>query len=184
MSIHIVSVATLALQLFFVSATAWPATHDGTVVSITGDQLVMASKEGQKHSHTLTSDAKLTLDGKTCQAADLRPGTKIRVTTQGPDNSVATRIEGLDRNPNFAASRHDGQIVSIAGNKLVITSLPDKELYPCTLAANAKITRDGKTCKASDLKPGMKVRVMLQSSDPHTAAQVEALDKNRHFVSF
>jgi len=78
-------------------------THDGKVVSITDNKLVMTSKEGGEHSHTLTADAKLTLDGKACKAADLKPGTRIRVTTQGADKSAANRIEGLDKNQDFAS---------------------------------------------------------------------------------
>ncbi len=79
------------------------AMHDGNVVSITGNKLVMTSKEGQEHSHTLTADAELTLDGKACNADDLKPGTRIRVTTQGADKSVANRVEGLDKHPDFAS---------------------------------------------------------------------------------
>ena len=79
------------------------ATHDGNVVSIAGDTLVMTSTDGQEHSHTLTANAKLTLDGNTCKAADLKPGTRIRVTTQGADKSVANKIEGLDKNQDFAS---------------------------------------------------------------------------------
>jgi hypothetical protein len=79
------------------------AMHDGKVVSITGNELVMTSKNGQEHSHTLTADAKLTLDGKTCNADDLKPGTRIRVTTEGSDKSVANRVEGLDKNLDFAS---------------------------------------------------------------------------------
>jgi hypothetical protein len=79
------------------------AMHDGSVVSITGNKLVMTGKEGQEHSHTLAADAKLTLDGKVCKAGDLKPGTRIRVTTQGTDKSVVNRIEGLDKNLDFAS---------------------------------------------------------------------------------
>jgi hypothetical protein len=79
------------------------AMHDGKIVSITGDKLVMMSTQGQEHSHTLTADARLTLDGNVCEAADLKPGTRIRVTTHGADKSVANRIEGLDKNPDFAS---------------------------------------------------------------------------------
>ena len=105
---RMVSVATLALAML-IGATALAAkdaernTHDGKVVSITSDKLVMTSKDGQEHSHTLTADAKLTLDGKPCKAADLKRGTRIRVTTQGADKSAANRIEGLDKNLNFAS---------------------------------------------------------------------------------
>ena len=77
------------------------ATHYGKVVSITGDKLVMTNKEGQEHSHTLAGDATLILNGETCTAADLKPGTSIRVTTSRADTSVANRIEGLDKNAEF-----------------------------------------------------------------------------------
>ena len=174
MSFRMFSVATLALAML-VGATALaakdaePNTHDGKVVSITGDKLVMTSKEGKEHSHTLTADAKLTLDGKACKAADLKAGTRIRVTTQGADKSVASRIEGLDKNPDFASNRHDGKVVSITGNKLVMTGTQGKEEHTCTLTADVKVTCDGKVCKSSDLKPGMRIRVTSESDDPHAA---------------
>jgi hypothetical protein len=79
------------------------ATHDGTVVSITGDKLVMANKEGIEHSHALTADAKLTLDGKTCTPVDLKPGTRIRVTLQSDAPHAAVRVEAIDKNPEFAS---------------------------------------------------------------------------------
>jgi hypothetical protein len=79
------------------------ATHDGTVVSITSDKLVMTNREGIEHSHALTTDAKLTLDGKTCTAADLKPGTKIRVTLQSDAPHAAIRVEAIDKNPEFAS---------------------------------------------------------------------------------
>lgn len=103
-----ISVATLALAML-VGVTVLAdtpvelTTHDGKVVSITGDKLVMTSTEGKEHSHTLTADAKLTLDGKDCKAADLKAGTRIRVTTLAADNKVANRVEGLDKNPDFAS---------------------------------------------------------------------------------
>ena len=102
------SVATLALGMLagvaaLAATAAEPNTHDGKVVSITGDKLVMTGKDGQEHSHKLTANAKLTLDGKVCQAADLKPGTRIRVTTEGADKSVASQIEGLDKNLDFAS---------------------------------------------------------------------------------
>jgi hypothetical protein len=79
------------------------ATHDGTVVSITSDKLVMTNKEGIEHSHALTADAKLTLDGKTCTVADLKPGTRIRVTLQSDAPHAAIRVEAIDKNPEFVS---------------------------------------------------------------------------------
>ena len=78
------------------------ATHDGTLVSITGDKLVMTNKEGIEHSHALTADAKLTLDRKTCTAADLKPGMKIRVTLQSAAPHAVIHIEAIDKKTEFA----------------------------------------------------------------------------------
>ncbi len=63
----------------------------------------MANKEGIEDSHALTADAKLTLDGKTCTAADLKPGTKIRVTLQNDAPHAAIGVEGIEKNPEFAS---------------------------------------------------------------------------------
>jgi len=188
MSFRMFSVATLAVAMLagataLAAKDAEPNTHDGKVVSISGDKLVMTSNEGKEHSHTLARDVKLTLDGKACKAADLKAGTRIRVSTQGVDKSVAARIEGLDKNPDFAASnRRDGKFVSISGKKLVMTGTEGSDERTCTLAVDAKVTCDGKVCKAADLKPGMRIRVTTDSEAPNDATQVEALDKNADFA--
>ena len=85
------------------SKEATNATHDGKIVSMTGNHLVMKSNEGKECSHTLASDAKLTCDGVVCKAADMKVGLKIRVTTKAGDRSIATGIESLSKNPEFAA---------------------------------------------------------------------------------
>jgi len=158
--------------------------HDGKVVSISGDKLVMKTgKAGKEHSHTLARDAKLILDGKPCKASDLKVGTQIRVTTRGADKQLAIRVEGLDKNPKFAASSHDGKVVSISGDKLVMTSTESKEEQTCTLTANVKVTCDGKVCKSSDLRPGMRIRVTSESDDPNSASLIEAIDKDMNFAS-
>ncbi|MCA9120447.1 MAG: hypothetical protein H6822_09535 [Planctomycetaceae bacterium] len=161
---------------------AQEATHVGKVVSITGNKLVMTSKEGKEHSHALTAAAKVTCDGKACKAEDLKAGTKIRVTTQANDANLVTRIEAIDMNKSFVDT-HDGQVVSIAGTKLIMTGPQGKKEQTCTLAADAKITCDGQVCKSSDLKPGMKIRVTSESETPQTAIRIEAIDKNLKFTS-
>lgn len=187
MSFRMFSVATLVLGMF-VGATALAedskaGSHDGKLVSISGDKLVMTSTNGKEHSHALAADAKLTLDGKACKAADLKTGTRIRVTTEGTDKRVADRVEGLDKNLEFASKHQDGKVVSITGTKLVMTGKLGKEEHTCTLSADVKVTCDGKVCKSVDLKPGMKIRVTSESNDPHTAVRIEAIDKNLDFAS-
>lgn len=180
--------ATLALGMF-VGATALAAedskeaTHDGKVVSISGDKLVMTSAAGKEHSHTLARDVKLTLDGKSCVAAELKAGMRIRVTTASADKQLATRVEGLNKNPDFAArNRHDGKLVSVTANKLVMTGNVGSAEYTRILAIDAKITCDGQVCKATDLKPGMRIRVTTDNNVPNDATEVEALDKNAEFA--
>ncbi len=77
------------------------ATHDGKVVRIHDNTLVMTSKDGQVHSHMLAPNAEVTCDGKACKLGDLKAGMKIRVTTKQSEEDVATEMEALDKNPNF-----------------------------------------------------------------------------------
>jgi hypothetical protein len=77
--------------------------HDGKAVSITAAKLVMTNMEGaEEHTYTLTADIKVTCDGKVCKAADLKPGMRVRVTTEDAEPHAATRIEALDTNRDFA----------------------------------------------------------------------------------
>jgi hypothetical protein len=81
-------------------------THEGTVVSVTGDKLIMKAKakDGQEaieHTHKLADNARVTCDGKECKLEDLKPGQKIRVTTKKGDKEMATKVEALDKNERF-----------------------------------------------------------------------------------
>lgn len=75
---------------------------EGKFVNLTGNKLVMTSKDGKESSLTLSKDAKVTCDGTTCKPADLKAGGKIRVTTKQDDKTVATGIESLKKNAEFA----------------------------------------------------------------------------------
>jgi hypothetical protein len=74
--------------------TGTPAkTHDGKVVNVTGDKLTTTCSEGKQHCHTIAKDAKVTCDGQASKAADLKPGTQVRVTPHKDDKNVATAVE-------------------------------------------------------------------------------------------
>ncbi len=79
----------------------------------------------------------------------------------------------------------DGRVVSITGDTLVMTHKGDKDNqeYSHRLAADAKVTLDGKACKAEDLKVGTKIRVTMQTSYPMAATHIEAIDKNETFAN-
>lgn len=76
--------------------------HDGTVVSFSGDRLVMACKKGKEYSFRVATDAFICCDGITCRAEDLKVGSKIRITTNADDINVATKIESLINEVDFA----------------------------------------------------------------------------------
>jgi hypothetical protein len=66
---------------------------DGTVVSVTDNKLTTTCGEGKQHCHTVAEDAKVTCDGKASKAADLKPGTPVRITPHKDDKTVATVVE-------------------------------------------------------------------------------------------
>ena len=62
----------------------------------------MTNTDGaEEHTHKLTAGINVTCDGKACKAADLKPGMRIRVTTEDEGPKATTRIEALDNNPDF-----------------------------------------------------------------------------------
>lgn len=155
-------------------------THDGKVVSATGSELVMSDKNDKEHSHTLSADTQLTLDGKDCKAEDLKAGMKIRVTTKSGNKKAATRVEAIDRNTTFANTQ-DGKVVSITDKKLVMTGKDGLELSR-SISSDTQLTLDGKACKAGDLKAGMKIRVTTKKTDEGAAVEIEAIDKDAEFA--
>ena len=192
MSYRMFLFAPLALALFVGGSVLAAAefkvkkdrTHDGKLVSVTSDKLVMTGKDGYERSHTLARNVRVTLDGRVCQPADLKAGTRIRVTTRNADPPLVIRIEGFDKHPAFAASnRHDGKLVRISGDRLVMTSTEGSDEHTYALAVDAKVTCDGSVCRAADLKPGMRIRVMTDREAAQSAIQVEALDKSPDFAT-
>ena len=68
------------------------------MVSIASNKLVMTNMEGkEKHTCTVNADAKITCDGKICQASDLKSGMRIRVTSESGNAHAAKQIEALDK---------------------------------------------------------------------------------------
>ncbi len=76
---------------------------------------------------------------------------------------------------------HYGRVVSVGGDSLVMTDSLGENEHTCTLTRNVVVLRDGRPCRASDLKPGMRIRVTASRDEWHTASRVEALDRNRDF---
>jgi hypothetical protein len=65
-----------------------------------------------------------------------------------------------------AGNTHSGKFVATKGaHQFVMTDRDGKSEHTHTLAADATITCDGKTCKLSDLKPGTLIRVTTAEKD-------------------
>jgi hypothetical protein len=67
-----------------------------------------------------------------------------------------------------ADNTHDGTVVSVADGKLTMTATGSKDEHSHAVAADAKITLNGKEAKLTDLKKGDKVKVTLGSDKKAT----------------
>jgi len=157
------------------------STHDGKVISVTGEKLVMVGKDGKEHSHDLTADAKVCLDGKSIKIENLKQGMWIRVTIKDDLKNVATRIEALENNKEFSTTQ-DGKVVSMTGDKLVMTNKEGKEVT-CILTGDATVTIDGKASKVEDLKAGTRIRVTVLGDGKLLTSIVEAIVSNEDFAN-
>jgi uncharacterized protein (TIGR03000 family) len=76
---------------------------------------------------------------------------------------------------------HDGKMVSLAADKLVMTGGLDDKEHSHALGAGVKITCDGKACQREDLRSGMKLRVTTKQDDQQTVTRIDALDQQNDF---
>ena len=88
---------------------------------------------------------------------------------------------GTKSEEKLAGKSHDGKVVSVSGAKLVMTNLEGEDEHVHALTADVRITCDGKACKATDLKSGMRIRVTTESAEPKAATRIEALDSHQDF---
>jgi len=70
-----------------------------------------------------------------------------------------------------AADTHSGVVVSVADGKLTMTDKDGKNEHTHDVAADAKVSCDGKECKLEDLKKGSTVKVTTKDKK---AVKIEA----------
>jgi hypothetical protein len=85
--------------------------------------------------------------------------------------------------PTLAAQKddkntHTGTFVSASGKTFKMLGDDGKTEHTHTLAADAKVTCDGKDCKIDDLKKGVKIKVTLKEGDKDTAIAVAGSTKD------
>lgn len=77
-------------------------TYDGTLVGLSKDGLLISTREKQQHSFSVANDAYVCCDGVTCGIEKLKVGGRIRLTVCANDKHVATIIESLANQSDFA----------------------------------------------------------------------------------
>jgi hypothetical protein len=96
-------------------------------------------------------------------------------------NLKADSQESAGRPREQSSKPFEGQLVSITGQKLVMTNRKGKE-YSHSLAEDAQLTCDGTACTAEALKVGSKIRVTTEQDDRDVVTCVEALDAQSEFA--
>lgn len=77
-------------------------THDGTLVGLSNDGLVISTAENRQHSFIVAKDAYVCCDGVTCGIDTLKLGGRVRLTAHANDQHVATIVESLTNDSDFA----------------------------------------------------------------------------------
>ena len=65
------------------------STHDGKVVSVSGNSITSTCSNGQQHVHTVSKETRVTCDGQVSKVSALKSGDPIRVTLSGKETVVA-----------------------------------------------------------------------------------------------
>jgi hypothetical protein len=154
------------------------AKHEGTVVSVDKEKLVMKDKDGKEMAHKVGADAKITVDGKEGKLEELKKDASITVTTKG---DAVTKIEAKASTappppaPVTPDETAEGTLVSADAAKMELTAkVKDKDTM-FTADKDTKITVDGKDGKFEDLKKDLKVKVTTtKKGDKTVATKIEA----------
>ena len=115
-----------------------------------------------------TDGAKKTTDGTTTEKKVEEKKVEEKKTTE-------------EKKSTKAGDAHEGTFVSASGKTFKMKHKGEEKDHEHTLAANAKVTNDGKDAKLEELKAGQRIRVTTAADDVKTATRVEALEKNKDF---
>ncbi len=89
----VLAALAVALLISQPALAADEKTHEGKIVSAGDGKLVMTDKDGSnKMTHKVSSDAKITCDGKKCKLSELKEGQFVKVTYSDDKDKTATKI--------------------------------------------------------------------------------------------
>ena len=148
---------------------------DSVTVNFTTSPPQGANATGQREDSGLVPSR--TEEPRQPTTRDLYP----RRTSTTPIEAVKTPANPDDAVRQSEIRTHDGKMVSLAADKLVMTESSDSKQHSHALTAGVKITCDGKACQRDDLRAGMKVRVTTKQDDQQTVTRIDALDQQNEF---
>jgi len=71
--------------------------HEGTFISFNNGTLELTDPQHGKHSHHLSQDTQVTIDGRPAKAEDLKADMKIKITAKKGDPNTITKIEATSK---------------------------------------------------------------------------------------
>ena len=71
--------------------------HEGQFISFKDGTLEMSDPQHGKHSHHLSQDTQVIIDGKPAKPEDLKADMKIKVSTKKGDPQTVTKIEAKSK---------------------------------------------------------------------------------------
>lgn len=77
------------------------STHQGKVVSVSGNRVTSICDKGEQHVHSVGKDTRVTCDGHDSKVAELKSGDAIRVTMS--DKNIVVSIDSGKRLPAASA---------------------------------------------------------------------------------
>ncbi|MFN7291436.1 MAG: hypothetical protein ACK5T6_12670 [Pirellula sp.] len=78
---------------------------DGKLVKVAGNKLTSTSVNGDEHTYTVPEDAKVTCNGKTSKAAEIKAGSTIRMTMCNDDKNKVNAIDCGKHIPDLAMAK-------------------------------------------------------------------------------
>lgn len=138
--------------------------QSGTVLYVSGNDLVVKTQEGQiKHFHVPDS-ARANVDGKELSVHDLKPGMTLQrtITTTTTPETVTT-IRTIK-----------GKVTHVQAPNYVILQLPDGTNKQYKIPEGQKFNIDGQEVDAFHLKKGMKVSATVVKEVPATVVEQQA----------
>lgn len=99
----VVAIASVATATF---ADKEEKVHEGLVLSVTAETLVMTDRDGKnEHAHKVDDGTAVTIDGKPAKLPELAKGDKVKVTVGQDGKVVSIAVMRSRRQPHAIAQR-------------------------------------------------------------------------------